>query len=174
MLEEQLLDEFAARLHSETQDKVSEFEPEMPLALDAAVAEIMLGYLEEAGVVADHEVCPYEDSAGQGRCRIIGYSLPEGSTRLELFTSQYVESAVKCYKDLNSVGVKDLSRLISRLRHRQFGILVTTSHVAIQAYQEIKEDRHPIVIIVANDIVRILKAAGVSNTANIATWLSAF
>ena len=37
MLEEQLLDEFAARLHSETQDKVSEFEPEMPLALDAAV-----------------------------------------------------------------------------------------------------------------------------------------
>jgi hypothetical protein len=33
----------------------------------------------------------------------------------------------KCYAPENGVGVKELSRLISRLRHRQFGILVTTS-----------------------------------------------
>ncbi|MBZ5625898.1 MAG: restriction endonuclease [Acidobacteriia bacterium] len=31
----------------------------------------------------------------------------------------------KCYAPENGVGVKELSRLISRLRHRQFGILVT-------------------------------------------------
>ena len=43
-----------------------------------------------------------------------------------------------------TVGVEDVSRLISRIRHRRFGILVTTSVVARQAYQEVREDRHPI------------------------------
>ena len=80
----------------------------------------------------------------------------------------------KCYGDSSSVGVKDLSRLISRLRHRQFGILVTTSHVATQAYQEIKEDQHPIVIIAARDIVQILKAAGIASSGDCQKWLSAF
>jgi hypothetical protein len=80
----------------------------------------------------------------------------------------------KCYRDSSSVGVKDLSRLISRLRHRQFGILVTTSHVATQAYQEIKEDQHPIVIVAARDIVRILKTAGITDAADVKKWLSAF
>src|ERR1700679_3666101 len=49
----------------------------------------------------------------------------------------------KCYAITKSVGVLDVSRLISRLRHRQFGILVTTSYVEAQAYKEIKEDGHP-------------------------------
>ena len=35
----------------------------------------------------------------------------------------------KCYAPGNGVGVRQTSRLISRLRHRQFGVLVTTSHV---------------------------------------------
>jgi Phage integrase family len=35
-------------------------------------------------------------------------------------------------------GVKDTSRLISRLRHREFGVFVTTSHVGRQAYEEIR------------------------------------
>jgi hypothetical protein len=64
----------------------------------------------------------------------------------------------KCYDPSNSsVGVKETSRLISRLRHRQFGILITTSYVNSQAYKEIKEDGHPIIIISGKDIVNILK-----------------
>ncbi|MFG1643754.1 restriction endonuclease [Amycolatopsis sp. NPDC049252] len=31
----------------------------------------------------------------------------------------------KCYSDTTSVGVRDVSRLIARLRHRQFGVFVT-------------------------------------------------
>lgn len=56
----------------------------------------------------------------------------------------------KCYRPPingvtpNTVGVKEVSRLISRIRQRQFGVLVTTSLVARQAYQEVREDRHPI------------------------------
>ena len=62
----------------------------------------------------------------------------------------------KCYSINDSVGVKETSRLISRIRNRQFGVLVTTSFVAQQAYEEIIEDQHPIAIIAGKDIVDIL------------------
>jgi len=42
----------------------------------------------------------------------------------------------KCYAADHGVGVRETSRLISRLRHRQFGALVTTSHLDSQAYQD--------------------------------------
>lgn len=80
----------------------------------------------------------------------------------------------KCYGEKSSVGVKDLSRLISRLRHRQFGVLVTTSHVALQAYKEIKGDGHPIVIIAAQDIVNLMLKAGLGDVFELRKWLSAF
>jgi hypothetical protein len=39
----------------------------------------------------------------------------------------------KCYSATSSGGVREMSRFISRLRHRQFGVLVTTSWVDLQA-----------------------------------------
>jgi hypothetical protein len=66
----------------------------------------------------------------------------------------------KCYAPGNSVGVRETSRLISRLRHRQFGVLVTTSHVDAQAYREIREDGHPVVILAGRDVVEMLKGSG--------------
>ena len=79
----------------------------------------------------------------------------------------------KCYAAGNAVGVREISRLISRLRHRQFGILVTTSFLDVQAYREIKEDQHPIVVIAAADIATLLKASGRSGPAAVASWLAA-
>lgn len=79
----------------------------------------------------------------------------------------------KCYEPGNSVGVKETSRLISRLRHRQFGILVTTSYVHSQAYKEITDDRHPVLIICGSDMVTILRRAGVRDEAAVRTWLDA-
>lgn len=78
----------------------------------------------------------------------------------------------KCYGPTNSVGVREMSRLISRLRHRQFGILVTTSHIDQQAYQEIKEDQHPILVVAARDIVRILRANGRADRTAVADMLA--
>jgi hypothetical protein len=78
----------------------------------------------------------------------------------------------KCYDRSNSVGVRELSRLISRLRHRQFGVLVTTSYVDRYAYREIKEDQHPIIIIAAADIVRLLRDHGLGEVHALANWLS--
>lgn len=77
----------------------------------------------------------------------------------------------KCYALTNGVGVRDMSRLISRLRHRQFGILITTSYVDIQAYREIKEDLHPIIILAATDIAELLRKNGYSDVGAFNTWL---
>jgi hypothetical protein len=76
----------------------------------------------------------------------------------------YVEFALeaKCYRPgieglkPNTIGVKEVSRLISRIRNRQFGVLVTTSIVARQAYEEVRADRHPIIFISSGDIADIL------------------
>ena len=69
----------------------------------------------------------------------------------------------KCYAPTNSVGVRETSRLISRLRHRQFGVLVTTSYLDAQAYKEIREDGHPVVVLAGRDVIERLKARGLDN-----------
>jgi hypothetical protein len=73
----------------------------------------------------------------------------------------------KCYNLRNSVGVKSTSRLISRIKHREFGVLVTTSCLDSQAYKEIKEDGHPILVIAGKDIIDILKNNGIKKESDI-------
>lgn len=75
-----------------------------------------------------------------------------------------------CYDKNNGVGVKEMSRLISRIRHRQFGILVTTSYINNQAYKEVLEDEHPILLVTASDIAAILRHNSIT-TKNIDKWL---
>ncbi|MGY1737018.1 restriction endonuclease [Geodermatophilus sp. SYSU D00684] len=77
----------------------------------------------------------------------------------------------KCYQPGNAVGVREVSRLISRLRFRQFGVLVTTSYVREQAYKEIREDGHPVVILSGADLVAILKTAGLGSEGGLRAWL---
>ncbi|SDO98657.1 Restriction endonuclease [Lutimaribacter pacificus] len=72
----------------------------------------------------------------------------------------------KCYRpplngaSANTIGVKEVARLISRIRHREFGVLVTTSVIGRQAYEEVREDRHPIIFLSGKDITEILTASG--------------
>ena len=77
----------------------------------------------------------------------------------------------KCYDLNNGLGVHHMSRLISRLRHRQFGVLVTTSYVNVPAYREIKEDQHPIIVVAGVDIVKLLRNYGLANPTMVQTWL---
>ena len=84
----------------------------------------------------------------------------------------------KCYNPgldggpLNTVGVRDVSRLISRLHHREFGVLVTTSAVGRQAYSEVREDRHPIVFLCGKDIADILVRNGYKDAKSVSRLLS--
>ncbi|MFC1933067.1 restriction endonuclease [Chloroflexota bacterium] len=72
----------------------------------------------------------------------------------------------------NGVGVKETSRLISRLRYRQFGIFITTSYISLQAYKEIKQDQHPIIIISGRNIASILIKSGFNSIDMVRAWLS--
>jgi hypothetical protein len=73
----------------------------------------------------------------------------------------------------NTVGVKEVSRLISRIKHREFGVLVTTSVVARQAYEEVRGDRHPIIFICGKDIADILVSNGYNSAKKVNDLLQA-
>jgi hypothetical protein len=77
----------------------------------------------------------------------------------------------KCYGDTHSVGVTEVSRLISRLRHRHFGVLITTSYFNQQVYSEVRTDAHPIALISGRDIVEALRTAGYSDATSVRAWL---
>ena len=65
---------------------------------------------------------------------------------------------------------KDWGRLISGIRYRQFGVLITTSYVDDQAYKEVIDDGHPILIVSAADIGSILRKNSI-NSHNVNLWL---
>jgi hypothetical protein len=71
------------------------------------------------------------------------------------------------------VDVKMVSRLISRIKHREFGILVTTAHIGAQPYKEVREDGHPIVFLTGRDLVEILKRMALGTPAALQTYLNA-
>jgi len=69
------------------------------------------------------------------------------------------------------VGVKEMSRLISRIKHREFGVMVTTSVVSPQAYKEVRDDGHPIVILSGSDIAKVLISFGINSKKTCLDWL---
>ena len=79
----------------------------------------------------------------------------------------------KCYEPNSGLGVTVISRLISRLRHRQFGVLVTTSFLARQAYEAIVEDQHPIIVCSGGDVAELLiTKVGVHTVDEAREWLA--
>jgi hypothetical protein len=78
----------------------------------------------------------------------------------------------KRYRKGVNVGVKDMARLISRIKHRDFGVLVTTSAVSPQTYEEVRQDRHPIVIVSGRDIAEVLIAEGINTIDKLDQWIS--
>lgn len=78
----------------------------------------------------------------------------------------------KCYGPKNAVGVREVSRLISRIKHREFGVLITTSYVDRQAYEEVTDDGHPVILVAARDIVGLLNSAGVRTPEQVNAWLN--
>ncbi len=78
----------------------------------------------------------------------------------------------KCYAPSASVGVRETSRLISRIRHREFGVMVTTSYVQQQAYEEIRDDQHPIIVLAGGDLVDLLRSKGIATAKAVKAWLA--
>ncbi len=110
---------------------------------------------------------PWRDG---GRDAIGKYSIKTGgNVNQPLIIDCALEA--KCYGINKAVGVREMSRLISRIRYRQFGIMITTGYVDGQAYAEVVEDGHPILIVTASDIAAILKR-NLITPMNISDWLT--
>ncbi len=142
---------------------------EAPIAFEAFAARIY--QMTDARVIVDEITRGTIDG---GRDAIGRYLLGLGDDPV------YAEFSLeaKCYRPPldgevpNTVGVREVSRLISRIRHRQFGVLVTTSVVARQAYEEVREDRHPILFISGRDIAEILIRHGYNTVDRVDALLS--
>lgn len=123
-------------------------------------------YMDNA--VIDIDVTrPYKDGGfdAAGRYRIFS------NVENVVYVDFYLQA--KCYNpEINSIGVKDTARLISRIKDRQFGILFTTSFIGKQAYEEILEDRHPIVFINGKNIIDyIFDELEIRDIASLEKWL---
>jgi hypothetical protein len=132
-----------------------------PFAFEQCAVEIVK--MMDSNFIDFNVTRPWRDG---GRDAIGKYAIGAGDDKL------YIDCALeaKCFSRNHGVGVEATSRLISRIKHRQFGILVTTSYVDTQAYKEIKLDQHPILVISSKDIVSILQKNNI-NEITIGTWL---
>jgi hypothetical protein len=133
-----------------------------PFKFEACALEI--ARLMMPNIIRSELTRPWRDG---GRDAIGEYQIGEGASSIQV---DFALEA-KCYDpEGNGVGVKGVSRLISRLRHRQFGIFVTTSYISSQAYRELKEDNHPVVVICGLDIAEILKKR-IGDRKQVERWL---
>jgi hypothetical protein len=142
-------------------DKIVDYFTEEPFAFERCAVEIVK--MMDPNFTHFDITRPWRDG---GRDAIGQYSIGIGDDKLSIDCAL----EAKCYAKDHGVGVRFTSRLISRIKHRQFGIMVTTSYVDSQAYKEIKMDEHPILIISAKDIVTILRKNGI-NQSTVSSWL---
>lgn len=109
---------------------------------------------------------PYKDGGfdAEGKYKI--FSKADNAVYVDFYLQ------AKCYSDSHAVTVSDTSRLISRIKNRQFGIMFTTSYIAKQAYDEILEDGHPIVVISGKNIIDyIFNELEIRTVTEISDWL---
>jgi hypothetical protein len=111
---------------------------------------------------------PWKDGGrdGVGEYRV-------GSPTNSIVVEFALEAKCKSPAVSNASGVKETARLIARLRYRQFGVFVTTSCVHEQAFHEILDDGHPVLIIAGSDIVDILERVGITTQTELLAWLGA-
>lgn len=133
-----------------------------PVQFERCAAELMRMLLPR---ISEYELT--RPSRDGGRDAIGYYLIGEGASSIKV---EFAMEA-KCWDIDNGVGVKETSRLISRLKHRQFGVFVTTSYIKEQAYQEIKDDGHPIIIVSGGDIVKILRSKLRTSADDVRKWL---
>jgi hypothetical protein len=55
---------------------------------------------------------------------------------------------------------------------RQHPIAVTTSYFGTQAYEELRADRHPVIVILGSDIAAILSKVELSTAPAVPAWLA--
>ncbi|MDH5733058.1 MAG: restriction endonuclease [Candidatus Bathyarchaeota archaeon] len=148
--------------HKDIVNCIYEYFKDDPFGFEHCAAKI--ASLMDENIVSYDVTRPWRDG---GRDAVGLYRIgPQGDSIKVEFALE-----AKCFESGKGASVKHTSRLISRLRHRQFGIFVTTSYIGEQAYKEIREDEHPVVIIAAEDIAKILVNAAIGTENEVSDWL---
>lgn len=103
-----------------------------------------------------------------GGCDVV-CSYRVGHATHQVTLSAYVEA--KRWNPQSSVGVKPMMRLISRLKHRDIGVFVTTSFFDQQVQRELIEDHHPVILVAGGDIARLLISKDIGDTEQVRRWI---
>lgn len=103
-----------------------------------------------------------------GRDVIGSYYL--GHSKHQVKLSVFIEA--KKWKQSSAIGVKPMMRLISRLKHRDIGVFVTTSYFDNQIQNELIEDGHPVMLISGGDISKILINSDISSPGALSAWVN--
>jgi hypothetical protein len=103
-----------------------------------------------------------------GRDALGSYTVGHDSHRIKL--SVIVEA--KLWDPNREIGVKPMARLISRIKHRDIGVFVSTSFFGKQVQLELIEDNHPVILISGGDIARLLIANELDVPAKFGGWAS--
>jgi hypothetical protein len=83
-----------------------------------------------------------------------------GHDQHQLKLSVFIEA--KKWDPNSGIGVKPVSRLISRIKHRDLGVFITTSYFDTQVQKELIDDNHPVLLVSGGDIARLLAMKGIS------------
>lgn len=102
------------------------------------------------------EVTPRSRDGGRD---VIGH-YRVGHDQHQLRLSVFVEA--KRWDPKHGVGVKPVARLISRIKHRDLGVFITTSYFDAQVQRELIDDKHPVLLVSGGDIARLLALKGIS------------
>lgn len=87
----------------------------------------------------------------------------------QISLTAFVEA--KKWKTSAAVGVKPMMRLISRLKHRDIGVFITTSYFDQQVQAELIADGHPVILVSGGDIARILLEKELGNSQSLNGWI---
>ena len=101
------------------------------------------------------EVTPQSRDGGRD---VVGH-YRVGHDQHQLRLSVFVEA--KRWNPEHGVGVKPVARLISRIKHRDLGIFITTSYFDTQVQRELIDDNHPVLLVSGGDIARLLSMKGI-------------
>ena len=124
------------------------------------------------GRVVDASITPASSDGGRD---VLGYfeiGVKEDPVRVEFALEAKLYRPGLDGERQNSVGVREVARLISRIRNRQFGVMLTTSVVSRQTYEEVRRDGHPIIFISGKDIVETLVCNGINTSREVEKYLS--
>lgn len=84
--------------------------------------------------------------------------------------SAYIEA--KRWNPRSAIGVKPMMRLISRLKHRDIGVFVTTSFFDKQVQAELIADNHPVMLVSGGDVAKLLLARELGTPDTLQEWVA--